>query len=217
MAELTNTQDLPAFNNLKRWTLFTKAPGVEGRTSRLQWVVRDANPRITVYTGIPNDPGYGMISAAMNPETFFVMLELLERIALGEPNTKNMITCKTSSRTEDGTTGERRLVSTVWLGKDAEGIVWISVVAADETRPKIKFEFQISFYHELLKSNGTALSAAESSVLQTISVVKALRNIYSIHTSEFAPRVERSQNYKSNKPTTTTNKTGISFDDDISF
>ena len=62
------------FKQLEKFTLVTKAPGADGKNSLLLWSSYRGNPRITVFTGVPNDTGKGVLHAAMNPETFLMKL-----------------------------------------------------------------------------------------------------------------------------------------------
>ena len=164
-------------NEILRFSMFTDAPGVEGKRSRLAWSVRDGNPRVTVYTNIPTDTiQKGVLSAPMNPETFFIFLDLFEKVALGDNGIKYKIDCYTSFRKEDGTYTDKTLQSELWFGKDDQGVIWISVNAP--SRPKIKFDFKVYDYHKIYKGDGTQISESEASALQALAVIKAMRNIY---------------------------------------
>lgn len=222
MAEIA---DKPKIHEINRFTMFTAAPGVEGKQSRLAWCVRDGQPRITVYTNIPSDASnmYGILSANMNPETFFVFLDELEKIALGQSNVKRALTCYTSFRQENGSYGEKKLMSKLLFGKDENGMVWLSVVA--ENRPKIKFEIKFSDWHELLLEDGTSPPASELSVAQTLAICKAMRVIYARLVSEFRQPKPFTNNRagagstdkpftKSNPPTSTLDFASL---DDIAF
>jgi hypothetical protein len=176
----------PPIRELAKYSMFADIPGVEGKKARLAWSMREAGPRITVYTNSPSDTiNYGIISAPMNPETFFITLSLLEKITTGPKDTKKKIACLTSNRNSDGSMGERVIQSEVIIGKDSEGIVWMSVIA--ENRPKIKFSFRIYDYHKIYNGDGNQMSEEESSVLQAQAVITALKNIYSTLTGELKP------------------------------
>lgn len=174
------------FKELEKFQMYTNAPGAEGRRSRLGFSSYRGNPRITVFTGVQNDSGKGVINAAMNPETFLIFLNLLERVAKADKEDKFKVDCDTLLKSNDGQRSqERTLASSIIAGKDAEGVMWISVVA--ENRPKIKFEFTVSDFHRLYHGNGQQFSKAESSVLQTLATIDALRAIFTTHASELRP------------------------------
>lgn len=131
-------------------------------------VIRN-QPRIDVFTNIPNDQDNGRISAAMDTLTMHALLEEIERLADGEPD--NVI--KVENRT--GRPGETRIVSYTYTGKDKEGRMFISVTA--EGRPKIKFTFLPSQYHNFAHRDGTPYSEAELSVVYAKSWAKTMRNL----------------------------------------
>ena len=180
----TEQQAKPKINELNKFTIFANAPGAEGRRSRIAWSIRDGNPRITVYTNIPSDNvNYGIISAPMNPETFYAFLELFEKVIHGESDVKYKIECYTSIPDKDGKYTDKTLLSDVIFGKDANGVVWISVVSGN--RPKIKFELKISDYHKIFHGNGNVFTESEASALQAMALVKALRATYYQYTNGF--------------------------------
>lgn len=175
-------EERPKVYDINNFQMFTPAPGVEGKFSRLVWGMLKGkninNPRLTVFTGVPSDgsKSYGMITAAMNMETLFILFKLLEKVILGDNNTKELVECYTKPWNKDGPRGDKVLNSTIMVGKDKEGLVWISVVA--ESRPKIKFTFSVSDWHRILKSDGTSYSPSECSVLQALGTLEALKRIY---------------------------------------
>ena len=184
MAEATEELSRPKINELDKYTMFANIGTTGGKASRLAWSIRAASPRITVYTNNSTDTiNYGIISAPMNPETFLIFLDLLEQTALGANGDKHKIECYTSTRGTDGSYGERTVLSEVVFGKDEAGIVWVSVIA--EGRPKIKFEFKVYDYHKIYKADGSQMSESETSSLQALAVIKALRSIYHDLTKEF--------------------------------
>lgn len=216
--------DKPKIHEINRFTMFTPAPGVEGKQSRLAWCVRDGNPRITVYTNIPSDATnmYGILSANMNPETFFVFLDELEKIALGQSNVKRCINCYTTFRQENGAPGEKKLMSKLLFGKDENGMMWLSIVS--DNRPKIKFEIKFSDWHELLHEDGSSPPQSDLSVAQTIAICKAMRVIYAKLVSDFRqPRPFNSNNARpqNNRASSTSSPSNNSLDfaslDDIAF
>lgn len=207
---------VPRIQELNRYSMFTNAPGAEGKRSRLAFSIRDNNPRITVYTNVPTDTvSYGIIAAPMNPETFFVMLDLLKKIAVGENGNKHKIDCFTQYKDKEGKLQDRTLLSEVLIGKDDNGIVWISVVSG--SRPKIKFEFRISDFHKLYKADGHQFSESESSVLEALAKVKALESIYYRLTGDLRPNnntgtfTPKTQSNESKQSTTSIELDDITF------
>lgn len=126
-------------------------------------------PRIDVYTNVPNDRDYGRIGAPMDGGTFFTFLVMLEEIIAGPADTQNQIQNLT------GRPEEQRIISTTVFGKDKEGRVYISITAAD--RPKIKFVFRPTTYHILMDRDGNPLDEAKVSVLHSKGWVQLLYNL----------------------------------------
>lgn len=205
-----SAQPMYEFKELDKFQMFTDAPGAEGKRSRLVWSSYRGNPRVTVFTQVPNDTNKGILNAAMNPETFLVFLDMLEQVARKNEECKYKLANYTLIRTgEDDNRkqrGEKVLASDLWFGRDNGGLVWISVVA--ENRPKIKFDFKISDFHKLYKGDGNALTDAEASSLQALAVIRALRDVMMMHMGELRQRPDapaprqgaRSYDNSSSKP-----------------
>ena len=68
------------------------------------------------------------------------------------------------------------LLSELWVGKDVEGKVWMSVTS--EGRPKVKFTFGLSDYHSFTHANGNSFTASELSSVMAKAYTKLLRMMY---------------------------------------
>ncbi len=198
------------------WARPNKEPGA--RASKLCWCIRAGNPRITVYTNDKDDTErYGIIYAGMNPESFMLLLNKWKDIVAGPNDVKESLGCKFKPRGADGIPGEITLMTTVMIGKDKEGICWISLISADGRRPKIKFELKLSNYHSYTKADGTVITESEGSVAHTTAMIYYLETIYSKLSGDFREKQPYDPN-RNNTPKPPANKTGeISFDDDITF
>jgi hypothetical protein len=155
------------FKDLDKFGLFTDAPGEQNRRSHLVWSTFRGNPRITVFTGVQNDTEKGVIRAPMSPEVFLVMMEKLEEVIKAQPGTKFWIENFTSPKQEEGQrlpSTERILISTTYMGKDKDGMVWISV-RAPKDRPTIVFKFQLSDYHKLYNGDGSPVTPDQCSCI----------------------------------------------------
>lgn len=200
------------FKELDKFVMFAPAPGVDNRRSRLQWSSYRGNPRISVFTSVPNDTNKGVISAPMNPETFFGLLHLLEKIATNPAGTIEFtVDCDTLERTADGSQGRRILLSTILVGRDDEGVVYIQVKA--DNRPEIRFYFKISDFHRFKKGDGTPFSDREASSLQALAAVQCLRMVFGQHVGELrAPYVAPGKGPTPQRPAQP-NKTAADFED----
>lgn len=162
------------FEKMQMWT---PTPGAPGKRAKLGFGIRDGNPRITVFTNDPKDTvSKGIIYAAMNPETFFAFLQMFEKVARSSEETKMKIDCFGLRYENDKPTKDRILLSELYFGRTAEGIVWLSVVA--ENRPKIKFDFKISDFHGIFNGAGNQISEAEASQLEALAKIGLLRTVY---------------------------------------
>ena len=174
MAVVDNTER-PQFNELERFSLFTPTPGVQGKRAKLSFVEFNNNARISVFTNHPDDAGKVPISAPMGPDTFLMFLETFETIVNGPNDRKGMIECYKGEIVDGKSTGNKFLSSTVYYGKDAEGLVYILVKA--EGRPEVQFHFGLSDYHVLKLSDGSATPAFLSQC-HARGIIFALRDTF---------------------------------------
>ncbi len=162
-------------------------PTGAGKTSTLTVNVFTAektgepNPRITVFTRDPEDQGerngYGKIQANLDPIVFMVVMEKLERVARGPVGTEDKVKMENKNYTFFG--GKKsdapQVVSEVQFGKDADGLVWISVTA--QNRPRIKFPFGPNDFHTLFHTSGEQFSRAEASELWALAWIRLMRKM----------------------------------------
>lgn len=166
---------MPRILDFNRLSMWTPTPGVENKRARLSFGMLDVNPRITIFTNNPEDKvNKGVLSAAMNPETFMMFLNRFEAITRGPADKKEKIPCYQGK--------ERVKVSDLIFGKDADGFCWLSVVAPN--RPNIKFTFKMSDWHELQLADGTKFSETDCSVLEAQAKIQILRTIYGQYFAE---------------------------------
>ena len=165
---------------LEKFMMFAPAPNAEGRRSKLAWGIRDGNPRIVVYTNDPSDKEQrGMIFARMDPTTFFAFLEEFEGVCRSPNESRGWVECWTGEYQNDKPTGQKIKDSTLYYGKNAEGVVWLMVDSAIENRPKVRFVFEISDYHAFYKPDGTQMSRGEASTRAAIATVRNIRQVFS--------------------------------------
>lgn len=111
------------------------------------------NPRLVVKTNMDNDKDYGKITAAMDMPIFFSFLDVLESVINGPNDSQQRIVNKKRKFIN----GESKILDDTYtiVGKDKDGVVWISVLAYDKERPRIKFEFGSNEYHGILNRDGS--------------------------------------------------------------
>lgn len=169
-----------ALNNKK---LDIWAPNGQGKNATLKWGFVSNNPRLNVYTNVDNDRDNGRISANLDLPTFAIFLNLLnEAINFkpkeGMPEFKVKIENKRANFKPGAERGSKVTESELWVGKDTDGVVWLSVTAYQ--RPKIKFPFVLSDWHSLQHASGEGYTKAEASVLVARAYVKLLEHMIAI-------------------------------------
>jgi hypothetical protein len=175
--------------------LTAPCPTAAGKTSALTVQVFTAektgepNPRITVFTRDPEDQGerngYGKIQANLDPVVFYALMEKLRRIATGSVGKEDAVPADGEDKVKmenknyifpGGKKSETPVpVSEIQMGKDAEGVVWISVLAKD--RPRIKFPFIPNQFHTLFHRTGEQYSKGEASELWALGWIRLMEQM----------------------------------------
>jgi uncharacterized membrane protein YgcG len=169
-------------NKLK---LSTPCPTAEGKYSQLVWGIHKNNPRVTIYTGDPADntsrTNNGAIRAELDAGLLMTLMTLLGRANKAEAGWKKCI--KNYNYTFFGGKKSDKPVNTtdVWVGKDKDGLTYISVVdATNQERPKIKFNIAPNWaWAKLYHGDGQQYSKEEASEVFTEGYIKLLEQIYS--------------------------------------
>jgi len=202
---------------LSRFTMWTRPKNKpNAKAAKLCFCIRDSCPRITVYTNDPDDTErYGIIYAAFDPESFFVLLDIWREIVNGPNDNKVKVECKFRP-TVDGVKGDLTVMTSVLLGKDAEGICWISLLSNDGNRPKLKFESTLSFFHAVTMADGSQMSKTEGSKRHTLALITFLDRVYGGLCAAFREKGVYNRT-KPNTPIANNAKTEVTFDDDIPF
>lgn len=163
-----------------RASMYTLAPGSDRERASLVWSVLNGNPRLTCWTRVPDDKDKGRIQAGIGITAMLAMLSRMEEIYKGAPDDRNAMDVLGANKDASGNLIDRTRVMTsrVLFGKNADGICWISLVSADESRPRIVFNFGAFEWHPLRKRNGEEFTASEISQVHALSVVEYLRNSF---------------------------------------
>jgi len=163
----------------RKLNLSAPTPGQQGKWSSLIWGFHANNPRITVWTNVPEDQteknGNGKIAANMDMPTMFAMVNLLNMAVDAEGEKRWKIENKNFIFPGGKRSEKPVVVSETWIGKDAEGCVFISVTARD--RPKIKFVFGSSDFHQFFHQSGEPMTKGETSVLFARGYARILEGI----------------------------------------
>lgn len=168
--------------NLVNLQMFAPAPNAEGRNSNLQWGHYRGNPNITVWTGIVGDKK--PIQARMDLVTFRFLVQTIKDIAAGK-TTKGSIQNHTIDKRDDPDNKTRSLQSVTLVGRDSDGLIWISVQEKD--RPKIVFHFKMSDWHNI-SIDGEPLDAKKASEANAIMVMESVQRAMEQHAFEWKER-----------------------------
>ena len=185
------------FKELEKFGMYTNAPGESMKRAALVWSSYRGNPRISVFTRVTNDTNKGIIQAPMSPEVFMILMDSLETAIRADNGFKTCLKNFTTPKAPEGSTERpdptvRIHLSDTYVGKDENGILWISVIA--ENRPKIKFEFRISDFHKLIHGNGTPFTDAEASALQARAWIKGVSAAMATQFSTLRDPLPRDEN-----------------------
>lgn len=171
-----------AFNNSKL-TLSAPCPTAKGKYSTLGFEFHNNNPAIVVRT---NDPGdmtparsYGRIMANMDIPAFYAFITNLEEAIRSEGEFKK----KCENYNYDYASGQRSEnvthISDLWVGKDKEGCVYISVLSKKDDRAVIKFTMGPSDgrWHKYFHGDGTQFTKSDMSTLYSKAWLMILKEV----------------------------------------
>lgn len=181
MASFTATPRVKiALDNNK---LNLSAPSTEsGKTASLIWGLVKNNPRITVWTRDSQDMteknGNGRIQAELDLPILFSIIEILEKLTGEEPGTRYKLENKNFTFYGGKRSDKPEVLTEIWVGKDKEGFVYISVTATN--RPVIKFRIAPSTgFHTWYTQSGEPVAPAELAKAYVKGYLNILRGIYS--------------------------------------
>lgn len=155
--------ELNPFSVMSTWM---HAEPVEGATKRpnLRFNVIGNVPRIVVRTNLPNDLNYGRIDFKTDLATFATAMAYGQRLAKGDdvPQERRFVY-------QDNFVAGKRLdkamvLSTLVIGREQEsGRIYIAVLSSQQQRPRIRFFFGPSQFHDILNGDGSPITPKEMS------------------------------------------------------
>lgn len=172
-----------ALNNSKL-SLSAPCPGVKGKYAQLSWDLYMNNPRIVVRTNDPSEANpsknYGRIQAAMSIPGLFALIELMKNAIASTEEWKEKIENSSHPYVDGKRSMEVKPDTDVWVGKDRDGCVYISVISKKEDRPIIKFVFgpPDQRYEKYFHSNGNPFTRSEVSALYANAYVHMLQHLF---------------------------------------
>lgn len=152
----------------------------EGGTAKLRWGVRMGFPRLTVEPERINEgDSYPekIITAPFNYIMFYYMVDRFEEIIEADPGTMTSIECKNIKYANGERTQETFVQAKVIVGKDKEGIIFISVIAED--KKKVKFNLlPDEKWYKLYRNGVEVTDRVELSKCYAKAYVRALKATY---------------------------------------
>ena len=139
------------------------------------------NPRIVVNSNDDNlrneADGWGKVTAAMDVQLMGMVILMVEDAIAAPGEYKAQLENSNHSYAGGQRSQDITPQNSVWVGKDANGQVYISVVSVNPKFPKIKFLFgpSDSRYFKLRHADGTEYTRAEISVLGARAWVMLLK------------------------------------------
>lgn len=166
----------------RKLVLFAKCPTAVGKYSTLTWSIINNNPRITVRTNDPDEmnkeQNWGRITAALDTPVFYAFLELIKEAVAAPNDWKKKILNKNYTFFTGKRSEKPEVVSELWVGKDKDGKVWISVIdALKPNRPKIQFFFECPNFHGFVEGDGSPVSDGKVSQLFAMGYVNILSQL----------------------------------------
>lgn len=168
----------------------------EGFRASMLFALVNNNPRVTVYTNVPNDKdnNYGKLDAKLDAPTFMLFVDRVEDLARkGEGKKIYSIDNMKQKFVNNKPSDEWYALNTLKFGRDEDGQIWVSII--ERNRPKIKFVFTNPQYHVLKNADGTDMSPGEVSRMYTLAWAGVMRTLLgAVMNSNYVPPKPREQN-----------------------
>jgi len=154
----------------RKLTMYSR--NAAGGRASLKWAVINGNPRITVWTGVEGDKDGGKAEAKMDLKVFMGFISMLEDVIAAPAGEV------AGGYIEMGfpRDGKVTITSDLHVGRDKEGVIFISVVARNGNAA-VQFPFVSEDYHKFFHRGGESYSKAETSVALAKGYVKLLTNL----------------------------------------
>lgn len=158
------------YYDVARFVLWADNPEEQGKRARFVLSFRDGNPRFVVYTG-----GLGrdsVLNFPMDVVHLTTIMNYLKDIASGPNDSQVNVDSLTTIYENDKPTKQKKVLSTLHMGKSKDGIVYLSVTA--DARPKIIFPIKPSPFHIFRDSNKEVVPDAAISKNMAIGIANVV-------------------------------------------
>lgn len=149
---------LNVFSVMSNWMF---ADPVEGATKRpsMRVGVFGNVPRITVKTNLPNDLNHGKIDFNMDLATFAVGMAYLQDLVEGK-DVPSELKLEYQDDFVAGKKLDKIITLATWvIGKASDGRIYMAVISSQAQRPRIRFFFGPTKYHNIKNGDGSQVGA----------------------------------------------------------
>ena len=195
LGEVKMSKMLKNYYDISNFVIWGDAVNENSSRSRLVLSFRDGKPRLTVYTGLKGQTG--IISFPCDSIHITTIFNMLKEIAQGEPNKKVSIDSLTLKYVDNKATNELELVSTLYIGKSEEGIVYLAIIS--ENKPKLVFSIRPSRFHVFRDSEKNIIPESQISKMMAISLADLALNLVAIGIMQYTSE-DYEVNRQSSKP-----------------
>lgn len=145
---------LNVFSVMSNWMFADPVDGAQKRPNMRVGVFGNV-PRITVKTNVPNDINHGKIDFNMDLATFAVGMAYLQDLVEG----KDVPQEQKFEYQDDFVAGKKLdkiiTLSTWVIGKATDGRIYMAVISSQAQRPRIRFFFGPTKYHNIKNGDGS--------------------------------------------------------------
>lgn len=179
----TAPQKVKTILNSNKLRLSAPNPESKGSYAKLMFDLYQNNPRIVVDTGDQSmrtpDKNYGRITAALDPVVFSMLIELLKKAVQNKEPFKVKVSNSNYPFVDGRRSKELEELSDIWVGRDKEGCIFISLIAKQGAWPKIQFIFgpADARFHSFIHDTGEKFTRAELSELGARAYISLLENL----------------------------------------
>lgn len=162
----------------------TEQRTVENRPPSLVFGSIANNPRATVFTNIEADQhnNKGMIAGKIDAPVFYAYCQLLGQAVSAPAGWRRGIkNYGNGPKQQNGRWGEKVHETTMVVGKNEQGVIYIAVLDQDRSRPNLQFMLQSHRRYMLLDENGNAMTPDRVSALMAISYKAVLERSVAKH------------------------------------
>ncbi|AEH03488.1 hypothetical protein AVT69_gp062 [Pseudomonas phage PhiPA3] len=196
MSQQPNAPALNAFSVMSTWLSADPVEGAQKRPS-LRFGVFGNVPRISVKTNVPNDLNNGKIDFRCDLATFAAAMTYADDLVNDKPGVPQE---RKFIFQDDFVAGKKMdkviPITSLVIGREAStGRIYIAVLSTQQQRPKIKFYFGPSKFHNILNGDGSQISPKEMSEAYAAGFLKpATAIVYHMMVSAFDPNAKNVAN-----------------------